>query len=169
MSFPQTPGFSSLQNKTLLMGEKIVATNRQARFRYELLEMFEAGMVLQGSEVKSLRDGKGNLSDGYVIRQGDELFLLNVHISPYPPANRFNHEPLRTRKLLLKRQEIERLIGKMKERGLTLIPTKIYFKRGRAKCEIALARGKKTTDRREEIKKRTHQREMERARSYRHK
>lgn len=145
------------------MAEKVVCTNRQANFRYELLERYEAGMVLVGSEVKSLRDGKANLSDGYVIHRGDELHLINAHISPYPPANRLNHQPLRTRKLLLHRQEMERLMGKMKERGLTLIPTKIYFKKGRAKCEIALAKGKKTIDRREELKKKTHQREIERA------
>lgn len=120
-------------------------------------------MVLTGSEVKSLRDGKANLSDGYVIHKNGELYLINAHISPYAPANRFNHEPLRTRKLLLHMEELERLMGKMKERGLTLIPTKIYFKRGRAKCEIALAKGKKTADRREDLKKKTHQREIERA------
>jgi SsrA-binding protein len=142
---------------------KIVCTNRQANFRYELLEKYEAGMVLVGSEVKSLRDGKANLGDAYVIHRGNELFLINAHIAPYPPANRFNHEPLRTRKLLLHREELERLMGKMKEKGLTLIPTKIYFKEGRAKCEIALAKGKKLIDRREELKKKTHQREIERA------
>lgn len=120
-------------------------------------------MVLAGSEVKSLRDGKANIGDGYVVHHGNELFLLNAHISPYPPANRFNHEPVRTRKLLLHRAEMERLMGKMKERGLTLIPTKIYFKKGRAKCEIVLAKGKKTIDRREALKKKTHQREIERA------
>ncbi len=147
------------------MGEKIVCTNRQAGFRYEILEKFEAGMMLQGSEVKSLRDGQANLGDGYVIHRPEGLFLISVHISPYAPANRFNHTPLRNRKLLLHRHEMERLIGKMKERGLTLIPTKIYFKNGRAKCEIALARGKKTIDRREEIKKKSHQREIERAKA----
>ncbi len=120
-------------------------------------------MVLVGSEVKSLRDSKANIGDAYVIHRGDELHLINAHIAPYPHANRFNHEPLRTRKLLLHRQELERLMGKMKERGLTLILTKIYFKGGRAKCEIALAKGKKTIDRREDLKKKTHQREIERA------
>ena len=120
-------------------------------------------MALTGSEVKSLRDGKANIGDGYVVHRGNELHLIGTHIAPYPPANRFNHEPLRTRKLLLHREELERLMGKMKERGLALIPTKIYFKKGIAKCEIALAKGKKGRDRREELKKKTHQREIERA------
>ncbi len=144
-------------------GIKIATTNRQAGFRYELLDKFEAGMVLTGSEVKSLRDGQANLSDGYVVHKGNALYLLNAHIAPYPPANRFNHEPRRERKLLLHAEELEKLIGKMKERGMTLIPTKIYFKKGRAKCEIALARGKKTIDRREDIKKRMQKREIDRA------
>lgn len=120
-------------------------------------------MVLVGSEVKSLRGGNANLGDSHVTYHRNELILLNSHISHYAPANRLNHEPLRARKLLLHRQELEHLIGKMKERGLTLIPTRIYFKGGRAKCEIALARGKKTIDRRETIKKRMQQRETERA------
>lgn len=120
-------------------------------------------MVLVGSEVKSLRNGNANIGDAYVIHKANELTLLNSHISPYPPANRLNHEPLRPRKLLLHHHELEHLIGKMKERGLTLIPTKIYFKGGRAKIEIALARGKKTIDRREDIKKKTQQREIDRA------
>jgi len=145
------------------MSEKIVCTNRQAGFRYELIERFEAGMVLLGSEVKSLRESKANIGDAYVIHKGDELFLINAHISPYPPANRFNHEPLRPRKLLLHRKQLEHLMGKMKERGLTLIPVKFYFKNGKAKCEIALAKGKRTIDRREDLKKKTHQREIERA------
>lgn len=142
---------------------KIVTVNRQASFRYELLDKWEAGMILTGSEVKSLRDGQSNLSDSYVIHKGTELVLLNAHIAPYPPANRLNHEPRRPRKLLLHAEELERLIGKIKERGLTIIPTKIYFKKGLAKCEIALARGKKTIDRREDIKKRMQKREMDRA------
>ncbi len=142
---------------------KIICTNRQAGFRYELLEKFEAGLILQGSEVKSLRDGKANLGDSHIMHQGNALILLHAHISPYPPANRFNHEPLRPRKLLLHHHEIERLMGKMKERGLTLIPTKLYFKKGIAKVEIALAKGKKSHDRREDLKKKTHQREIERA------
>ncbi len=145
------------------MSEKVVCTNRQAGFRYELLEKFEAGMMLLGSEVKSLRDGQANLSDAYVVHHNGEITLIKSHISIYPPANRFNHEPLRTRKLLLHKRQAEHLIGKMKERGFTLIPTKIYFKNGKAKCEIALARGKKTIDRREDIKKKSQKREIERA------
>jgi SsrA-binding protein len=144
-------------------GINIVATNRQAGFRYELIETLEAGMVLLGSEVKSLRDGNANIGDAYVIHQNNELILLHSHISPYAPANRLNHEPLRARKLLLKHHQLEHLIGKMKERGLTLIPTKIYFKNGLAKCELALARGKKTIDRRDDIKKKMQKREIERA------
>ncbi len=144
-------------------GIKIVCTNRQAGFRYELLDKYEAGMVLVGSEVKSLRDGHANIGDSYVIHKSGALILLNSHISPYAPANRLNHDPLRQRKLLLHSHELEHLIGKMKERGLTLIPTKIYFKNGRAKIEIALARGKKTIDRREDIKKKMQKREMDRA------
>lgn len=144
-------------------GIKIVATNRQAGFRYEILEHFEAGLVLQGSEVKSLRDGHANLGDSHIMHNRNELFVLNLHISPYPAANRFNHDPMRTRKLLLKENEIMHIIGRMKERGLAVIPTKIYFKKGRAKCEIAIVRGKKTIDRREDLKKKTHQREIERA------
>lgn len=144
-------------------GIKIVCTNRQAGFRYELIEKYEAGMVLLGSEVKSLRGGHANIGDSYVIHKSNELVLLNSHISHYAPANRMNHEPLRPRKLLLHSHELEHLIGKMKERGLTLIPTKIYFKGGRAKIEIALARGKKTIDRREDIKKKMQKREMDRA------
>ena len=145
------------------MSIKIVCTNRQAGFHYEIIEKHEAGLVLLGSEVKSLRDGQANVGDSYVIHKGGALILLNSHISAYPPANRLNHEPLRPRKLLLHSHELEHLISKMKERGLTLIPTKIYFKGGRAKIEIALARGKKTIDRREDIKKKTVKREIDRA------
>lgn len=145
-------------------GIKIIATNRQAGFRYELLDKYEAGMVLLGSEVKSLRDGNANIGDAYVVHtKSGALILYNSHIAPYPPANRLNHEPLRARKLLLHHHELEHLIGKLKERGLTLIPTKIYFKSGRAKIEIALARGKKTIDKREDIKKKAMKREIDRA------
>lgn len=144
-------------------GIKIITENRRASFRFAFLDRFEAGMVLTGSEVKSLRDGKVNLGDSYVVNRNGELYLLNCHISPYPPASGLNHEPLRTRKLLLGHEEIEHLLGKMKERGLALIPTKLYFKKGWAKCEIALAKGKKAHDRREELRKKAHQREIERA------
>ncbi len=144
-------------------GIKIACNNRQANFRYEILDRHEAGMVLQGSEVKSLRDGQANIQDSYVIHRRGEIYLINSHIAPYPPANRFNHKERRDRKLLMHRSELERLLGKMKERGLTVVPTRIYFKGGRAKCEIALARGKKTIDRRESIRKRDQLREISRA------
>ena len=140
-----------------------VASNRQARHRYHLLERWEAGLVLTGTEVKSLRDGKAQIKDGYATVRDGEVWLHNVHIPPYAPASRENHEPERTRKLLMKRAEIERLIGKTHERGLTLVPTRLYFKDGRAKVEIALARGKDVGDKRQTIKEREMRREMERA------
>jgi len=139
---------------------KIIVENRKARFQYHLEQFYEAGLVLTGSEVKSLREGRVNLGDSYAIIKNDELYLLNCHISPYEPAAQNNHEPLRTRKLLLKRREIETLIGLLKTGGLTLIPTKLYFKEGRAKAELALARGKKLFDKRETIKQREASRKM---------
>lgn len=145
------------------MGIKIVAQNRKAGFNYHFLERFEAGIVLMGSEVKSLRGGGVHLGDAYALVKGGELFLINSHISPYPPATTLNHEPLRTRKLLLKKREIEKLIGKLKEKGLTLIPTKIYFKEGRAKVELALGKGKKFFDKRESMKKNESRRAISRA------
>ena len=132
---------------------KIIVENRKARFQYHLEQFYEAGLVLTGSEVKSLREGRVNLGDSYAIIKNDELYLLNCHISPYEPAAQNNHEPLRTRKLLLKRREIETLIGLLKTGGLTLVPTKLYFKEGRAKVELAVAKGKKLFDKRETIKK----------------
>ena len=144
-------------------GEKTICVNRQARHNYFIDETYEAGLVLVGSEVKSLRDGKANLVDSYAqIRRG-EAYLINSHISPYAGANRFNHEPTRTRKLLLHSREIERLTGKTKERGLTLIPLRLYFKNGRAKVELGLARGKKLYDKRETLKRKMAQREVERS------
>jgi SsrA-binding protein len=140
-----------------------VATNRHASYRYQLLERFECGIVLQGTEVKSLRDGKAIIKDGYATVREGAVWLHNVHIPPYAPASRDNHEPERPRKLLLHRREIERLVGKTKERGLTLVPTRIYFSNGRAKVEIALARGKDVGDKRQTIKEREQKREMERA------
>jgi SsrA-binding protein len=140
-----------------------VATNRQARFRYHLLDRWEAGLVLTGSEVKSLRAGKAQIKDGYATVRDGEVWLHNVHIPPYGPASRANHEPERSRKLLLHKREIERLIGKTRERGLTLVPTRIYFTNGRAKVEIALARGKDVVDKRRTIKERELRREMDRA------
>jgi SsrA-binding protein len=144
-----------------------VATNRQAGFRYHLLERFEAGIVLQGSEVKSLRDGSAQLKDAYAEVRDGEVWLRNMHIAPYKPASRENHDPDRPRKLLLHRREIERLIGKTAERGLTLVPTRVYFSGPRAKVELALARGKEMHDKRRSIKERETRREIERAMSER--
>jgi SsrA-binding protein len=140
-----------------------IATNRQASHRFHLLERFEAGLVLQGSEVKSLREGKAQLKDGYATVDDGEVWLHHVHIPPYAPAARENHDPDRDRKLLLHRREIARLIGKTKEKGLTLVPTRLYFANGRAKVEIALARGKDFKDKRDSIRDREMKREMERA------
>ena len=139
-----------------------VATNRQARFKYHLLETWETGIALQGSEVKSLREGKVNLKDSYALVKDREVWLHNCHIAPYEPAAREGHDPERPRKLLMHRREIERLIGKTAERGLTLVPTRIYFSGPRAKVELALARGKEHRDKREAIRERDQQREMER-------
>ena len=142
---------------------KDIATNRQARHRYHFLETWEAGLVLTGTEVKSLREGKAQIKDGYASLRDGEVWLHNVHIPPYAPAARENHEPERPRKLLMHRHEVERLIGKTREKGLTLVPTRLYFKNGRAKVEIALARGKDVGDKRQSIKEREMKREMERA------
>jgi SsrA-binding protein len=139
-----------------------VATNRRARHKFELVERFEAGMQLQGSEVKSLREGKAQLSDAYAVIERGEVWLRNMHIPPYEPASINNHDPDRPRKLLLHRHEIERLVGKTAQRGLTLIPTRVYFKGPRAKVELALARGKEGRDRRREIAERDMRREVER-------
>jgi SsrA-binding protein len=140
-----------------------VATNRQASFRYDLLDKLEAGIVLTGTEVKSLRDGSAQLKDGYAQVRDGELWLHNVHIPPYGPASRDNHDPERPRKLLAHRREIDRLVGRIQERGLTLVPTRIYFSGPRAKVEIALARGKDRFDKRESIKAREQRRDVERA------
>ena len=143
--------------------QKNIAVNRRARREYFIDESFEAGMVLLGSEVKSLRDGRANLADSYARVDKGQVFLVNSHISPYPAANMFNHEPTRPRKLLLHKREISRLMGKVKERGLTLIPLKLYFKDGRAKVELGLARGKKLYDKRATVKEKMVRREMERS------
>ena len=140
-----------------------IATNRQARYRYELLDKWEAGLMLTGTEAKSLREGKVQLKDGYAAVKDGEVWLHNVHIPPYGPAARENHDPDRSRKLLLHRREIERLSGQSRERGLTIVPTRLYFSDGRAKVEIALARGKDVGDKRQAIKERELKREMDRA------
>jgi len=145
------------------MPSRDVATNRQASHRYHLLERWECGLVLQGTEVKALRDGKAQIKDGYASVRDGEVWLHNVHIPPYGPASRENHEPERPRKLLLHKREIDRLIGKTREKGLTLVPTRLYFSGGRAKVEIALARGKDVGDKRQAIKEREMKREMDRA------
>ena len=139
-----------------------IATNRQASHRYHLLDKWEAGMVLHGTEVKALRDGKAQLKDGYASLRDGEVWLHNVHIPPYGPASRENHEPERPRKLLAHQREIERLDAQVAERGLTLVPTRVYFNGSRAKVEIALARGKDRFDKREAIKTRDQRREVER-------
>ena len=144
-------------------GDRLVTENRKARHDYEILETFEAGMVLTGSEVKSLRAGRANLKDSYARIDRDEAFLLNAHISPYAAASHFGHEPERNRKLLLHRAEIDKLNGRIQERGLTVIPLKIYFKNGRAKVLIGVGRGKKSYDKRESIKKREMERDADRA------
>src|SRR3954451_25200347 len=140
-----------------------IATNRQANYRYQLLDRWEAGLVLTGTEVKSLRGGKAQLKDGYASIQNGEVWLHNVHIPPYGPAARDNHEPQRPRKLLLNRREIDRIAGRTVERGLTLVPTRIYFKDSRAKVEIAVARGKDRFDKRESLKRKDQERDVQRA------
>lgn len=140
-----------------------VATNRQASHRFELLDKLECGMVLSGTEVKALREGGAQIKDGYVNVTDGELWLHNVHIPPYGPAARENHEPERPRKLLAHRREIERLMGRVAERGLTIVPTRLYFRDGRAKVEIALGRGKDRFDKRQSIKAREQRRDVERA------
>jgi len=144
-----------------------VASNRQASFRYEFLDKLECGIVLQGTEVKSLRDGAVQLKDGYASLRDGELWLYNVHIAPYAPASRENHEPERPRKLLAHRRELERLAGRVAERGLTLVPTRMYFSGPRAKVEIAVARGRDRYDKRQAIKERDTKRDMQRALSER--
>lgn len=140
---------------------KIICDNRKARHNYFLEERMEAGMMLTGTEVKSLRDGKANLTDAYAIVKGRELWLLNAHIAAYNLGNRSNHAPLRTRKLLLHREEIDKLSSRMEKGGCSLIPTKMYFKKGVAKIELAIARGKKSHDKRASIRERESKREVD--------
>ncbi len=144
-------------------GKKVVATNRKARHEYEVLETFEAGLVLKGPEVKSLRDGKVGFQDAFARVEGGEVWLHSLHISPYEQANRYNEDPLRPRKLLLNRHEIRRLVGSVEEKGLTLVPLEIYFRKGYAKVTLALARGRKLYDKREKLKRKTQDEEARRA------
>ncbi|NLZ93016.1 MAG: SsrA-binding protein SmpB [Firmicutes bacterium] len=145
------------------MAEKVFAKNRKAYHDYHLEETYEAGMVLTGTEVKSIRAGRINLKDSYARIDNNELWVHNMHISPYEQGNRFNHDPLRKRKLLMHRREINRLIGLTREKGYTLVPTKVYTNKGYIKVEIALARGKKLYDKRASLKEKEAKREMERA------
>ncbi len=140
-----------------------IATNRQASHRYHLLDRWECGMVLQGSEVKSLRQGGVQIKDAYAAVRDGEVWLHNMHIAPYLPASRENHEPERVRKLLLHKREIERLIGQTHEKGLAIVPTRVYFEGSRAKVEIALGRGKDLKDKRRDLKAKDQQREIQRA------
>jgi SsrA-binding protein len=145
-------------------GYKIVSDNRQARFKYEILETFEAGIELKGTEVKSIRAGKVNLRDGFALIRGGEVWLHNVHISPYESSGAyFNHDPLRNRKLLLHQGEIRKLFGQVEQKGLTLVPLRLYFKRGWVKVSVGLGKGKKLHDKRESLKRKEDQRDMARA------
>ena len=141
-------------------GIKIICDNRKARHNYFLEDRFEAGVVLRGTEVKSLRDGKANIQDSYALLKGGELWLLNAHIAAYAMGNRANHEPLRTRKLLLHAAELKKLYGRMETKGYSLIPVKLYFKKGLAKLELALAKGKKAHDKRAATKEREAKKQM---------
>jgi SsrA-binding protein len=145
------------------MSEKVIANNRKAKHDYFLLETFEAGLVLQGSEIKSIRAGQVSLKEAYVRTDGREAWLVNAHIATYNPASRQNHDPKRDRKLLLNRKEIDKLWGEVRQKGVTIIPTQLYLKQGKAKVEIALAKGKRNYDKREDIAKKDAQREIERA------
>ena len=142
--------------------EKVISKNRKARHDYHIEETYEAGIVLTGTEVKSVRNSRVNLKDSFARVEGGELFLYNMHISPYDPGNRYNHEPLRVRKLLMHKSEIGRLAGKIQEKGYALIPLKIYFKKSLIKIELGLARGKKLYDKRRDIAERDSKREVER-------
>ena len=143
-------------------GLKIISNNRKASFNYFFSEFFEAGIALKGSEVKSLRDGKANISESYALDHNGEIFLINCHISSYKESSYNNHNPTRNRKLLLNQREINKLIGRVNREGFTLIPTKLYFKKGKAKIEIAVAKGKKHYDKRQVKKKRDWNRERAR-------
>jgi SsrA-binding protein len=143
-------------------GDRVVAQNRKARHEFHVLETWEAGIVLQGTEVKSLRDGKANLQDAFARLTNGELWLYNMHVSPYEQGNRFNHDPLRPRKLLMHRNQLRKLVGQAEQQGLTLVPLDIHFTRGLAKVNLALVRGKKLHDKRDTLRQRAEQRDMER-------
>lgn len=146
-----------------LEGVELVAQNRKARHDYEVVDRYETGIVLLGTEVKSLRAGKANLKDSYAVVQEGQIFLHHLHISPYEAGNRFNHDPERPRKLLLHRAQIRRLTGRTEQQGLTMVPLRLYFRRGKAKVELAVVRGKKQYDKRQDLALRQAQREVERA------
>jgi SsrA-binding protein len=143
--------------------EKLICTNKKARRDYAIDDTYEAGMVLMGTEVKALRQGKAHLKDSYARIKDDEIFLVDTHISPYSHGNQLNHDPDRTRKLLMHKREIRKLYGKTRERGFTLVPLRIYFKGGKAKVEIGLGKGKRLYDKREDLKKKAVEREVERS------
>ena len=145
------------------MSGAVICRNKRARFDFSIDEVFEAGIVLTGTEVKALRQGKANLKDSYAKIKGEEIFLMDAHISPYEHGNRFNHDPDRPRKLLMHKREIRRLYGKSREKGFSLIPTKMYFKDGRVKIDIGLGKGKRAYDKRELLKRKTIEREVERS------
>ena len=151
------------------MPEKVITVNRKARHEYHIIESFETGIELTGTEVKSLRAGKANIQDSYARVENSELMLYNMHISPYEQGNQFNHDPKRPRRLLMHKHEIMRLLGKVREKGYSLIPLKMYFKRGWAKVELGLGKGKKLYDKRDDMAERDAKRDMERAKkeSYR--
>lgn len=144
-------------------GRKMVARNRKARHEFEILDTFEAGLVLKGPEVKSLREGNVSFQDAFAMVENGELWLYNLHISPYEPANRMNVDPTRTRKLLLRKHEIAELAEKVQQKGLTLVPLDLYFRRGYAKVTLAVAKGRKLHDKREKLKRKTMEREAEKA------
>ncbi len=152
-----------MSGSTAGAGRRVVVRNRKARHDYEVLDSWEAGLVLVGTEVKSIRAGKVSFQDAYARAQNGELWLHNVHIAPYAPANRWNHDETRPRKLLLHREQIRRIVSRAEEKGLALIPLEMYFRKGRVRIALAICRGKKRRDRREDLKRRTMQREAERA------
>lgn len=162
---PQDIGLNPFRSRLLVGddGKKVVASNRKARREFEILETFEAGLVLKGPEVKSLREGKVGFQDSFARLEKGEVWLHSLHISPYEQANRYNEDPLRPRKLLLNRHEIRRLVGRVEEKGLTLIPLQIYFRGGYAKVTLAVAKGRKLYDKREKLKRKTQDDEARRA------